>query len=134
MAALVGGHERSWQGYEKGDNLPGSEVLQALAKLGFNTNWILTGEGHMYKADHQATKVADSRQEIVREPDAAASYSTISIQELIRDLMDIMDSNDEGTKLAITQNIKMFKESVRRKQKLDAETDFKIQKQSGGKD
>ena len=134
MGALVGGHESTWQKYERGSSLPGSEVLQALTRLGFNINWILTGEGNMYKTDRQTTKVEDFQQETVREPDATASYMTISIQELIRDLMDIMDSNDGGTKLAITQNIKMFRESVRRKQKLDAETDFKIQKQSGGKD
>ena len=49
MGELVGGHESSWQKYEKGSSLPGSEVLQALAKLSFNVNWILTGKGDMYR-------------------------------------------------------------------------------------
>lgn len=37
----------SWQGYEAGKNVPGGKVLEALAHLGFNVNWILTGEGQM---------------------------------------------------------------------------------------
>jgi len=103
-------------------------LLRIYEKTGVSLTWLLTGNGPMYETDRQGTKIEDFQQEMAREPDAAASYSTISIQELIRDLMDIMDSNDGGTKLAITQNIKMFKESVRRKQRLDgtiAETDFK---------
>jgi transcriptional regulator with XRE-family HTH domain len=39
MAALIGGGYRSWQGYEQGTSVPGGKVFEALAKLGFNTNW-----------------------------------------------------------------------------------------------
>jgi hypothetical protein len=38
---------KGWQGYESGDNVPGGKVLQSLAGLGFNINWLLTGEGPM---------------------------------------------------------------------------------------
>jgi len=48
MAKLIHISYQAWQGYEQGANKPGSEVLKSLAKLGFNINWILTGEGPMY--------------------------------------------------------------------------------------
>ncbi len=35
------------QFYEAGSSVPGGNVLEALARLGFNVNWILTGEGEM---------------------------------------------------------------------------------------
>ena len=38
---------RSWQRYEGGDNVPGSQVIAGLVRLGFNANWVLTGEGEM---------------------------------------------------------------------------------------
>ncbi|TDA63261.1 XRE family transcriptional regulator [Sulfuricurvum sp. IAE1] len=138
MGALVGVHERAWQKYEKGSNLPGSEVLQALSKLGFNTNWILTGAGDMY-----TTTVQNTCESVGQINDVVSPYVTVrsqipNIQSLMRDLMDIMDSNDEGTKLAIAQNIMMFKESVRRKQQLESkpdprETDFKTLESPGEK-
>ncbi len=36
-----------WQAYEAGKSVPGGNVLEALARMGFNVNWILTGEGEM---------------------------------------------------------------------------------------
>lgn len=42
------GH-RSWQGYESGSHYPGGEVFEALARMGFNVNWLLTGEGKMWR-------------------------------------------------------------------------------------
>ena len=36
---------RTWQNYEDGIHDPSFKVLQALAGMGFNANWILTGEG-----------------------------------------------------------------------------------------
>ncbi len=35
------------QSYESGKSVPGGNVLEALARLRFNVNWILTGEGEM---------------------------------------------------------------------------------------
>ncbi len=40
---------RSWQDYELGKSVPGGKVFEALAKLGFNANWLLTGEGAIQK-------------------------------------------------------------------------------------
>ena len=47
MANLLDISFRSWQGYENGKNKPGSDVITALIKVGFNANWLLTGEGRM---------------------------------------------------------------------------------------
>lgn len=42
---------RSWQDYELGKSVPGGKVFEALARLGLNTNWLLTGEGPKYRKD-----------------------------------------------------------------------------------
>jgi len=34
-----------WQAYESGSSTPGGKVFEALARFGFNVNWLLTGEG-----------------------------------------------------------------------------------------
>jgi transcriptional regulator with XRE-family HTH domain len=53
MAALLEISYPSWQGYELGKSVPGSAVITELIKLGFNSNWILTGEGAMKDDDHE---------------------------------------------------------------------------------
>jgi phage repressor protein C with HTH and peptisase S24 domain len=45
MASLTGISYRTWQNYEDGVNPPGWDACEALVKLGFNANWLLTGEG-----------------------------------------------------------------------------------------
>ncbi len=44
MAEILNCHIRSWDGYENGMSIPGGEVLSNLAKLGIDTNWVLTGQ------------------------------------------------------------------------------------------
>jgi len=36
-----------WQAYEAGTSVPGYKVFESLARMGFNVNWLLTGEGKM---------------------------------------------------------------------------------------
>jgi transcriptional regulator with XRE-family HTH domain len=45
MANILGVSYPAWQGYELGKNEPGSAVIEALTKIGFNANWLMTGEG-----------------------------------------------------------------------------------------
>jgi len=47
VARALGVSPRTWQDYEGGINLPGGKVLEQLARMGFNVNWILTGEGEI---------------------------------------------------------------------------------------
>lgn len=45
MDAALGIGIRSWQRYESGGQSPGYKVLAGLARLGFDINWILLGQG-----------------------------------------------------------------------------------------
>lgn len=47
LANQLGISKTAWQGYELGKNELGSGVIKELVNLGFNANWILTGEGEM---------------------------------------------------------------------------------------
>lgn len=46
-ADRVGGSTSTWQQYESGRSVPGGLVLAALAELGIDGTWLLTGEGEM---------------------------------------------------------------------------------------
>lgn len=51
IAEAIDSKLRSWQEYEKGARIPGSQVIAGLVRLGVNANWVLTGEGEMLIAD-----------------------------------------------------------------------------------
>ncbi len=44
----------SWQRYEQGVGVAGGDVLQKMAELGFDVNWLLTGTGQMFWTLHKA--------------------------------------------------------------------------------
>lgn len=52
MAEITGISYRTWQNYEDGVNSPGWDACEALVKLGFNANWLLTGEGAIKTMAH----------------------------------------------------------------------------------
>jgi transcriptional regulator with XRE-family HTH domain len=56
----------SWQGYEAGKNVPGGKVLEALARLGFNINWILTGEGQMRLSGGGQSIIGSSNSNVIQ--------------------------------------------------------------------
>lgn len=47
MALAIDSSLPSVQNYESGKSIPGGNVFEALVKLGFNANWLLTGKGKM---------------------------------------------------------------------------------------
>lgn len=51
-AAICDVSYRAWQGYETGENQPGAKVFDALVKLGFDANWLLSGIGNMWRQGH----------------------------------------------------------------------------------
>lgn len=51
MAKAINTNVQTWQVYEAGSSVPGGKVLEALARLGFNVNWLLTGKGMMKQDD-----------------------------------------------------------------------------------
>lgn len=59
MAALLGISYRTYENYEKGLNSPNWDVCESLVKLGFNANWLLTGEGEMRRGAGDRTAEPD---------------------------------------------------------------------------
>jgi transcriptional regulator with XRE-family HTH domain len=47
MAKKINVSLTALQGYEADRSVPGGNVIERLVRLGFNANWILTGEGEM---------------------------------------------------------------------------------------
>jgi transcriptional regulator with XRE-family HTH domain len=45
MAKTIKVSLTAWQNYESGKQIPGGKVFEELVRLGFNANWILTGDG-----------------------------------------------------------------------------------------
>ncbi|WP_210163764.1 helix-turn-helix domain-containing protein [Azorhizobium doebereinerae] len=45
MSVRLGLGPNTWRQLEDGRNLPSSETLQKLLDLGFNANWVLSGQG-----------------------------------------------------------------------------------------
>jgi len=45
FAKLIGVHKNSVGNYERGDREIGAEALAGYVRLGWNANWVLTGEG-----------------------------------------------------------------------------------------
>lgn len=70
MAEELGKTTRSWQVYEEGKSVPGGEVFEALVKLGFDANWILTGEGEMKRGEGASEGQNQVQQIVVHEPTA----------------------------------------------------------------
>ena len=59
MADRVGLKDRkSWERYERGQNVPKADILETLVGLGFSSEWLLTGEGPMRREPMSATQAA----------------------------------------------------------------------------
>lgn len=52
IAKQLGISFRSWQDYELGKSVPGGKVFESLTRIGFNANWLLTGEGEMLQGEN----------------------------------------------------------------------------------
>lgn len=48
----------AWQGYESGKNIPGGKVLKRIAELGYNLNWVLTGDGPIRLSEGEKDKLS----------------------------------------------------------------------------
>lgn len=47
MAEKINSYPQTWRVYESDKSVPGGNVLEALSRLGFSVDWLLTGEGEM---------------------------------------------------------------------------------------
>lgn len=55
MSAATGIPLPTWKKYEGSDREPGAEALVAMARIGVNLHWLLTGKGAMLLASSPAT-------------------------------------------------------------------------------
>jgi len=51
VALILGISHKGWQVIEAGKSVPGGQTIEKLIRLGFNANWILTGQGDMRLAE-----------------------------------------------------------------------------------
>lgn len=51
MASLLNVSVTAVQSYESGRQVPGGNVIEALVRMGFDANWLLTGEGSMRRPE-----------------------------------------------------------------------------------
>ncbi len=49
------------QSYESGKSVPGGNVLESLARLGFNVDWLLTGKGEMTREERHQVPRSENR-------------------------------------------------------------------------
>lgn len=59
---------RTYQDYERGHRAPGAEAMEAFARAGIDTNWLLTGEGPMFRqqASGEDTQAEEAQWQVVK--------------------------------------------------------------------
>lgn len=60
FAQLLGIAIRSYIRYEKGERTVPADILATIGELGVNLNWLLTGQGAMWKKTDQPAAVAEA--------------------------------------------------------------------------
>jgi len=56
FASLIGASYRAVQDYEGNVTVPGGKVIESYVRQGFDANWILIGEGDVYRDGHTTLK------------------------------------------------------------------------------
>lgn len=83
MGKATGSTLRTWQEYEGARRSPGSKVIAGMARIGFNANWVLIGEGPMLMKDLNA--VADGAAEYQAHP-------KIQAKEVLRTVIESIET------------------------------------------
>ncbi|PJG82398.1 helix-turn-helix domain-containing protein [Caviibacterium pharyngocola] len=65
FAELTGLPYRTMQGYIGGEREPNAEGMTAIAKVGVNLNWLVSGEGEMFKETEQQTDLNQTEIELL---------------------------------------------------------------------
>lgn len=81
MDPLLGIGKGSWQRYELGQT-PGGQVIAALAGLGIDAHWLLTGEGEMLRDQRRPPESAPqaAAEHMVREP--SPEYALVPLYDV----------------------------------------------------
>lgn len=108
MATAIGIATRTWQVYEEGGSVPGGNVIEALAKMGFNANWLLLGDGPIRRGE--VTPAAASAQAA---PDLECLPSdNLGLGESVELLAKIYTSGSKTLIRAIAANLNAFSEAI----------------------
>jgi transcriptional regulator with XRE-family HTH domain len=57
FASIIDASYRALQDYEAGFSVPGGKVIAAYVRLGFDGNWLLTGEGEVYRDSTKSVEI-----------------------------------------------------------------------------
>lgn len=57
IATAINTNPQTWQVYESGKSVPGGKVLEGLARLGINVNWLLTGAGSIKLQEEEVKRL-----------------------------------------------------------------------------
>ena len=98
FASLIGASYRSLQDYEAGISVPGGKVIEAYVRQGFNGNWLLIGDGEIYRQtgnyDNGINSIMSSRE--VNPSKAIIRYGSEGLEGGSWDVYDIQCSRDPG--------------------------------------
>ncbi|MDH3002285.1 helix-turn-helix domain-containing protein [Pasteurella multocida] len=65
FAELTGLPYRTMQGYIGGEREPNAEGMTALAKVGINLNWLVSGEGEMFQSESQKNVMSEQETKLI---------------------------------------------------------------------
>ncbi len=118
MAARIGLGAMTWQTYEQGRSLPGSDVLLRLCQEGINPTWILTGEGPMQFAIHAAQYTGFDR-DLFRacwlsvEALLVDMKKTLSAEKRVALVFDVYDKEAKGRQVGQALDVARIIQMVR---------------------
>ncbi len=119
MASLIDISPRAWQSYEMGKSVPGGKVLLSLAGLGFNVNWILTGEGPMRIDEHRRHTREDMVSGVSLGDKGALQSDNLGLGESVELLAKIYNSGDQVLIRAIAANLQAFGAAINDRHRAD---------------
>jgi len=98
FAKALGTTPQSWQVYEYGTSIPGGKVLESLSRMGFDVNWILTGEGEMKRGDIQQQNQPVQQSEFIT--------PTVECFELLKMILSVIDTIESEYSSNLSYNFK----------------------------
>jgi transcriptional regulator with XRE-family HTH domain len=119
MAKANSTNPQTSQVYEAGKSVPGGNVLEALARMGFNVNWILTGDGPIRLSEGEKNRLLfEEAHDILRESIKGGltsggwnMYTTVLSHEQIRSYIfdkEYMPTTEELLELCRLSNIDVY--------------------------
>lgn len=122
MSEALGINTRTWQIWEEGGSVPGGNHLESLVRLGFDANWILTGEGQMRRGDaaqQQSATTAQASTEAPIQTAAHAAFDALGVVEGMGLLTKIYSSGDQVFIRAINANLMAFGDAIENRAKAE---------------